>query len=51
MNIKEALSKQGVVFSGQREKDKRYCDNCGKLKLNHEPDQTINCIRALYLKA
>ena len=51
MNISEALSKQGVTFAGKKEKDKRYCDNCGKLKLNHKPDQTINCITALYLKA
>lgn len=51
MKISEALSKQGVKFSGPREKDKRICDNCGKLKLNHKADQTINCITALYLKA
>lgn len=51
MKINEALSRQGVAYSGPREKDKRYCDNCKKLKLNHTPDQTMNCIRAIYLKA
>lgn len=51
MKIKEVLSKQGVSFSGPKEKNKTLCDNCGRPKLRHTSDQTTNCITALYLKA
>ena len=40
-------TKRGSLIDG----DCSFCDNCGKLKIKHEPVQTMNCIRAIYFKA
>lgn len=51
MKINELTRQVNVVFQGQKESNKKICDNCNRLKIDHSNDQMYNCVYALYFKA